>query len=278
MAYIAIKNTEHKGVYKEKGFNKEIYKTKGISYRKFKVEELKEALKWAGVKNIKDTNIVSNEKVSTYKNTALEAILAYKSKGFEGVCITTKSFGDIFLKINKVDIFICGELKRFNRDRDSLVEHLKIAFEDAKVEKEKYSYTTPYPFNVKFEIVRFENLSKIDSINADYLNISNFWIKIKSNSPFDKKELLISNTIQLNNNTSDFLTSYNNFAISNHEIISIQPLEFLLPRNTSGVGSCFDGFYDYKYIFKKITASESKKIEQLFTDAEAQNLTITKLK
>lgn len=274
MAYIAIKNTEHKGVYKEKGFNKELYKTKGMSYRVFKDEELNEALKWAGVKNVKtsanstkEKNITSNK----YENETVEIIMDYKSKGFDGVCITTKNFGEILLKINKFDVFLSERLSGFDIDKDSIEEHLKFALEKAKIEKENYSYRTPYPLDIKFEIVKFNGLSKFSAINSKYINISGFWNRIPTDNPF-KKELMMSRIVKMSWNTNDFWNTYDNFTLNCDEIISIQPLKFTYPNDKCGIGVHVCGSM---YLCKKMKPSESKKIEQMFVDANAGNLLIT---
>lgn len=285
MTYIAIKNTEHKGVYEEKGFNRTIFGTKGMSYRKFKDNELQKALDWAEVKALKTSsekksdkkNINTKERnVSIHGNGALEMIMDYKNRGFEGVCITTKSLGEIILKINQVDIFRCTHLERFDRQTDSLVEHLEVAFENAKIEKEKYPYITPYPYNVKFEIVEFDKLSNVVSLNSDFLNLDNFWVRGKQSNIFESKKLKLSRIAKIEGNICDYWIPYNNFTLSNDEIISIQPLEFTMPSNTSYFGEHVRG--SYAYISKKIKKNERKAIEKVFNNTEVKGVVITQIK
>lgn len=276
MAYIAIKNTEHKGVYKEKEFNKEIYKTKGISHRRFKVTELNEALKWAGVKDIKKTSIsepvAKNINSSKPVNETVEIIMDYKNKGFDGVCISTKNLGEIILKINQFDVLVTEGLNRFDTERDSIEEHFKIALEEAKIEKERYSYRTPYPLNIKIEIVKFNSLSKFNAINPKYINLSNFWARRKVENPFGNKQLMMSRIVKMDYNTNDFWNSYNNLTLNCDEIISIQPLEFAYPNNKNGIGLHVRSSWG---IYEKMKPSKSKKIEKMFMDVNAQNLFIT---
>lgn len=287
MAYIAVKNTEHKGVYKEEGFNKDIYKTKGISYRRFDSSELDNALKWAGVKNIKGVKTKkkktkkkssSDEKLSVCNNTTFDAIMDYKNKGFEGVCLITKTLGDIYLKLNDVNMFI-GRLEYFDKEKDSLVEHIEVKSKEARLEKEKYGYyySSYCIFKKDIDIIKFKNLSEISLVNEDYLRLSNFWVKDKPKNLFEKKELFISSTIRLKYNTEDFRTSYNDFTIDNEEIISIQPLEFLLPEDKTEIGKYRFSWYN-SAVSKKITSIESNKIEKIFAEAEAENLIITEYK
>ena len=49
--YIAIKNSDKQGVYRRFEFNNE-WRKKGVNVKHFKKENLKEALKWAGVRQI----------------------------------------------------------------------------------------------------------------------------------------------------------------------------------------------------------------------------------
>lgn len=276
--YIAIKNTEHKGVYKEKDFNKKLYETKGISHRKFKSNELEEALKWAGVKDLKVSS--SNNKVKqnnvkpvSIKNLALEIIEDYKTKGCDGVCITTKSLGEIILKLNGFDLFLSQDLRYFNRDKESLVEHFSVKLEEAKQELERYYYNTPYPLGVKIEIIRIENNSKVTAINEHFLNLDNFWARPKTNNPFEAKNLMISRIVKLSCNSNDFWESYSNFVLSLDEIVSIQPLTFDLPKNKPDVlNSCYSTF-----ICERISRKDSKSIEKMFKDFETERFAITKL-
>lgn len=276
MGFIAIKNTEHKGVYKEKEFNKELYKTKGISYRKFKQGELEDALKWANVKNVKSpitsSTASTNVKVSKCDNETVQMIMDYQKKGFEGVCISTKNLGEIILKINKFDVIITQSLRNYNSEKDNLVEHFEKTIEEALIEKEKYPNTNPYPLNTNIEIVRFTALSKFNAINSKYINVDNFWVRKETDTPFTDKQLMMSRISELKWNGSDFWKPYNNFTLNCDEIISMKPLEFTFPRDKDGIGIHIE---TGAYLRKKINQSDSKKIEKLFKNASTNNLIIT---
>ena len=83
---------------------------------------------------------------------------------------------------------------------------------------------------------------------------------------------MISRTVELQYNKGDLWTPYNNFTLSNNDIVSIQPLEFTLPRDKDGLG---EYVRSYRHICRKMNPSEAKRIEKIFADAGAENLVIT---
>lgn len=266
MSYISIKNTEHKGVYKEKEFNKELLKTKGISYRKFKSGELDNALNWAGVKNIKKYNENTKDsdinvpKKQSVNNPALEIILDYKNKGFNGVCLTTRNFGEIYLMIDDVHILMAQTLE-INKEK-TLSESLSESFEKAK-NNTFGSYLKKYPYNVPFEILKFKNLSEINVINSKYLNIRKFGARRKSDNSLAKKKILLS----------EMNERYTDCTINIDDILLIQGFNFEASSFCDNYCKYINTFYVHKRL--EITLSQVKELEKLFIEKETENLKIT---
>lgn len=269
---IAVKNTEHKGVYYEHEFNKDIYTVKGVSYRKFDSSELNEALKWAGVKNLKTSlpNIVSienNEPENLVKNDVYDIIIGYKNEGFDGVCITTKNFNEIILKINKINYLVCEKNSSFDSKVDNINNHLNKAFKESLIEKEKYNRTT-YPFNSKFEILKFEVLSNFKPSGSKYIKLDNFWVRKKCNDIFEDKKFDMVCVCEIDGNKNDVIKPYHNFTLNCEEIISVQPIEIILPRyiNNSSIYN-----YSSKEVIK-VNQSIVKEIKSIFSKFNCDKL------
>ena len=271
MSYIAIRNTEYKGVYREKGFNKQICKIKGLSHRTFKESELEKALKWAEVKDVTNVEEIkenidtpSTEHKITSNNPVFEVIMNCKEKGYDGVCLTTKNFGEIYLKLNSVNIFMSPSLIDYCENRDSLVEYFKRLNKECCID------------NIKAEILKFEGLSEVNVVNSSYINLGNFWTKPKSSTMFAKKEILISNTIALKMNFEDVLQSYKDFTINNDEVSLIQHISILPPRNKEGLGTyCYISGW---CVCEKITMKEAEKIEDILSNTKSKNFVISRFK
>lgn len=106
--YIALKNTEHKGVYKKEDWDDE-WNVKGASFREF--DNLDEALEWAHVKGLKESNSIKNKKefnkriVKSKVEQVVEIINTVSGYAQKGVCIATKNLGDIILVPKPLYIF-----------------------------------------------------------------------------------------------------------------------------------------------------------------------------
>lgn len=273
MAYIAIKNTEHKGVYKEEEFNKKILQTKGISHRKFKDKQYEDALKWAGVKDVKSGKVIkektknsSSEKVATDKlgNSAFQTIEHIRKKGYNGVCITMKNNDEIIIKVN--DMYVLKRGICFDNDK-TVLENLELHINQGIEYLEKYKnysyYSKPGILRYDLELINITNKSKYLSINDDYLFLNNFWTRSASNeqqSIYGNKKLMISRTIKIKNNHQDFWEPYNDLFLNINDIAVIKPLKFVLPERINYLGTITDGYCNL------ISLEEKNKIEQMYNN------------
>ena len=275
MAYIAIKNREHKGVYKEKEFNKDIYKTKGISYRKFKDKELNEALKWAGVKDLKSGEIPnkkSNNKKSengTPKieevNSVFKTIEYIRKQGYTGVCITMKNNDEIIIKVN--DMYVLKKEIGFDIDK-TILENMEIHINKGIEYIEEYGdsnyyYSKPEILKYDLELIKITNKSKYSSISNDYLLLDNFWIRTIPGGQqglYRDRELKISRTIKIDYNHNDFWESYRDLFLNINDITLIKPLKFVLPDDTYYLGTIRNRNCNI------ISLEEKNKIEKIYKD------------
>lgn len=271
MAYIAVKNTEHKGVYKEKDFNKEIYKTKGISHRRFKEEELEEALEWAKVKDIKGMqgNNKSTKKknipaanTNKEENKLFNIIMDYKNKGYEGICLTTKNLGEIILKLNDFAVVSSRQFKNFDENKESLFNHFKNAIEEARVEAERRreSIWHYYPLGKKIEAVKLKCLSEVKMIDSKYIRLDNFWSAPRLQNPFESGDIMLSRVFKMDRYKDEYWNSYSDVILNCDEVIAMKPLGFKLKEY--GIGDYLKDYSNCKRIKMKI--SEAREIEEMF--------------
>ena len=287
MAYIAIKNTEHKGVYKKSEMNTEIMTTKGISHRKFPDNQLQEALKWAGVKDIKTgtpkpkkknksnttannntnkTNEVSN-KVDEV-SFAFKAIEDIKKQGHSAVCITLKNRVEIIAKID--DSYILKRNDSINFDSNkTTVENMKIHIEKGieHIEKcgENYSYySTPPVLKYDVDLITIKNNTTYKNISKDCIYLDNFCTRRVSDdcdAIFEKKQMLLSRIIELEYRRNDVWKSHNDLYLNVNEILSIKPLEITLPSNSLTIGQKSNTGY-----VRNLSKKEALEIEKIYKD------------
>lgn len=296
MPYIAIKNTEHKGVYKEKEFNKELYTTKNMSYRKFKDNELEAALKWAGVKDIKSastgetTSNKKKKKENTTKNntttvltkqeinTAYDAIMNYKKKGVYAVSVHTKNYGEILLRLNSYYIFVCKDDSsryfQFDAEKESLSSYMQSEMEKAFAEKDSnyrtrnlcyYCFSSNYSSH-NFELLTFNNLSKIESINSDYIGLDNFWSI--QNSKLGNQYINFNCFFSSRYNKDKLLETHHDVYLNISDITSIQPLYF-------SKDSAQREYTTYSSKAVVISKSEFNEIKNMFEKYNAKNIAYT---
>lgn len=277
MAYIAIRNTEHKGVYKEKEFNKEILKTKGISSRKFEDAQYEDALKWAGVKDVKtntsnkkSTNKKVNEAPTKVEETsfAFKSIEEIKKQGYSAVCITLKNNTEIIAKID--DSYILKRNDRINFDDDkTTVENIKMHINNGVEHIEKYGskyyyYTSPKILNYDMELIKIKNNTTYKNISNDCIFLDNFWVRrISDNCDdfFGEKKLLLSRMIKIDGYKGDLWKSYKDLYLNTNEISLIKPLAITLPGNYIQLGQTSGSSY-----CRNVSKKEALEIDKIYKD------------
>lgn len=191
--YIALKNTEHKGVYKKENFKKE-WRVKGASIRSFKEDELQTALNWAGVKALSipnsseaktNNNNNSNDMLATMtknQNPVVNIIKKLKKRGAEGACISTRNLGNIILKLNPVyTLCTTGNYHSKFQDifKNSNIYDFLENFEEAL---ENDTYFRKCSQREKYNILEVPYTSQIKPVNETFLELTNIWSKNTLNS------------------------------------------------------------------------------------------------
>ena len=197
--------------------------------------------------------------VETVKeNKTFEVIEKYKADGIEGVCISTKSLGDILIKINNVNLLVSS---------NCVIERNKPVLEQVE------NYLKHKCHSCKFEVVKFENLSTVECVNSQYIKLDNFWSIQTSGSVFEDKEICISKIISIRDNQSKYWTLNKNFALNTDEIISMQPVQFTSPERPYRCTETIDGWYSSGAI--KVSKEESKALEEKFINPDYRDFKVS---
>ena len=280
--YVALKNTEHKGVYKKENFKNE-WRVKGASIRSFKVEELEEALNWAGVKalSIPDSSDRKNKNNTKSKeilspmvekqNPIVNIINKLKKRGVDGVCISTRNLGDIILKLNPV-YYLCVDDKSDCFDE---VGRWDIAEKLEEVLESNNSYWCK-PENYSYHILKVPHASQVKAINEVFVELRDIWTKNTSNS-IEWEVYNIDNLLEFEykyvgnyyygGDAPELYDFTDEYYLNINDIIGIKEIGFgdtgesyLIPNNES---------FNYSVTLSR---NEYKKVVQILDDYEIENV------
>ena len=290
MSYLAIKNGEHKGVYKNTKENRKALCSNGVSSRVFEGSQKKEALKWAGVSNVtpasqvklstnKPTGDSCNEEV-VITNPVIDIANHYIKEGYDGISIFLKNETCVIIKLRDLYLFKSsyGSFERNEESREYLYNINKIKEQI----KEGIEYLTadcwsgkrrPALLDYKNEVAIIRNNSKISCLNKEYIHIKNFYIVEKGANTY--RELLkdsripVSWIVSISGNRNDLLDldKQSDLFLNTNEISFIKPLTLGEPKNLSYVFSDYSS-YDNKCI--RITSKQFNELNNSIKEANAQ--------
>ncbi|MBQ9000191.1 MAG: hypothetical protein IJ086_16065 [Clostridium sp.] len=292
MSYLAVKNGEYKGVYKNTKENRKALCSNGVSSRVFEDSQKKEALKWAGVSNVTPASQVklstnkpkgdscSEEEKVVVANPVIDIANHYIKEGYDGISIFLKNetcviikLRDLYLFKSSYDSFERNEESRgyiylynINKIKEQIKEGIEYLTADYWSRKSR-----PALLDYKNEVAIIRNNSKISCLNKEYIHIKNFYIVEKGGNTY--RELLkdsripVSRIVSINGNRNDLLDldKQSDLFLNTNEISFIKPLTLGEPKDLYQI------FSDYRSNYNKCVRITSKQFNELNNSIKEAN-------